>query len=61
MARGRASKARRKPAPKKRPIPGARLERTPEGPAIRSSARKTRGFEEGPREEVRPDDAEFLH
>ena len=61
MARGSKPKARRKPAPKKRRVPGARLERPTEGPAIRSSARKSRGFEEGPREEVRPDDAEFLH
>ena len=56
MARGRKTKARSKPAPKVRV---ARLERPAEGPAIRTSARKTRGFEEG--EDVRPDDAEFLH
>ncbi|HEX7901808.1 MAG TPA: hypothetical protein VF950_28885 [Planctomycetota bacterium] len=31
------------------------------GPVIKSSARKSRGFEENVAEEVRPDDAEFLH
>ncbi len=52
-------KARRKPAPKESRVRNARLERPPEAPAIRSSTRKSRGFEEG--EDARPDDAEFLH
>ena len=58
---GSKPKARRKPAPKESRVRNARLERPPEAPAIRSSTRKSRGFEESPGEEVRPDDAEFLH
>ena len=55
----RAKKARKKPAAKKRRR--APASKPPERPVIRSSARKSRGFEENVGEEVRPDDAEFLH
>ena len=55
----KAKRARRKSAPKKRAA--RRSDTGKNGGSVPSSARKTRGFEEGPAQEVRPDDAEYLH
>jgi hypothetical protein len=60
MPKGKKAKAPRKTSPAKKKRRGA-ARNSAEGPVIRSSARKSRGFEENVREEVRPDDAEFLH
>ena len=64
-------KPRRKPPERKRKAAVKRgLDRNanegrvsagPAGRGRKESARKSRGFEENPAEEVRPDDAEFLH
>jgi hypothetical protein len=59
IAMAKAKKARRKSAPKKRAA--RRADTGKNGGPVPSSARKTRGFEEGPAQEVRPDDAEYLH
>ena len=63
------SRSQKQSAPAKRRVQRARPARASKSRpmtnggrgGVPSSARKSRGFEESPVEEVRPDDAQFLH